>query len=101
MQIATLRVGGTMKRILGVLLVIGVLSTAGAAYASGGSTLKSGYSGRAGALTQAPANTKTPPTSAPTGTLPFTGMDLTFAAAAGVALVAAGFGLRRFGRQNQ
>jgi hypothetical protein len=87
-----------MKRTLGLLLVLGVLATSGAAYA-GGSTLKSGYSGSAGAIVQAPTKKKSPPTTVPTGSLPFTGMDLGFVAAAGVALTAAGFGLRRFSRQ--
>ena len=92
-------------------IVIGVLGIAMAvaapAFAGGGSVL-SGH-------TSQPAATKVlktkpskgnvagaaKPTVKSTGTLPFTGLNLAFAAAAGVVLVGAGALLRRTGRSER
>jgi hypothetical protein len=50
----------------------------------------------------APASQATAPetTAKPSGTLPFTGLDLAFVAAAGCAAVAGGVGLRKVGRKR-
>lgn len=96
-----------------LIVVVGIaMAVAAPAFAGGGSVLS-------GHTSQPPAsqalNTKQPkpkpnagnvagtsnPTVKSTGTLPFTGLNLAFAAAAGVVLVGAGALLRRTGRSER
>lgn len=93
-----------------LVVVVGVaMAVAAPAWAGGGSVL-SGHTSQPPA-TQA-LNTNQPkttgnvagasnPTVKKTGTLPFTGLNLAFAAAAGVVLVGAGALLRRTGRSER
>ena len=72
--------------------LVGLLCWASVALADNGSS-KDGYGGTAGTV-QANLTTK------PKGSLPFTGMNLTFIAMAAIAVIAVGLVLRRASRGN-
>lgn len=76
----------------GAATLFGVLCWASVALADNGSS-KDGYGGTAGKV-QASLTTK------PKGSLPFTGMNLAFIAAAAIAVIAVGLVLRRASRGN-
>jgi hypothetical protein len=58
-----------------------------------------GYGGEAGLVQEEVGGA--PPDAGVSGVLPFTGLDLAFLVAAGVALLATGLLLRRFGRSRR
>lgn len=78
-----------MKKIIATIVVFALAPVAGA-LAGGGSTL-AGYGGTAGRIQG---------TVQKTGSLPFTGLNLTIVAVAAVALIVAGFFVRRAGRSS-
>jgi hypothetical protein len=79
-----------MSRIRNVSLATALLALLGAGAAQAGSPTTVGYGGKAGAVQGQVAAA-----SHPGGTLPFTGLNLTFALLAGIVLVALGLYLRR------
>ena len=87
-----------------VLILVCFAMSVGATAASADSTILSGY-GSAGsnAVVKVKGAQASPPRAeeaASAGTLPFTGSELTVAAAAGIVLLGMGFALRRLGRDN-
>jgi hypothetical protein len=80
-----------MKRLISMSAVLGlVIALPSTALAGGGSTL-SGYGGSAGSIRG---------TVQKSGSLPFTGLSLTFVVLAAIALVALGFAMRRGSRAS-
>lgn len=97
-----------MRHLILIVMVGLALAVAAPAFAGGGSVL-SGHTSQPAATkalnTKQPkanvaAATKSSPTVKSSGTLPFTGLNLAFAAAAGVVLIGAGALLRRAARSD-
>jgi hypothetical protein len=94
-----------MKRLALVMAVVAIaLAVAAPAYAQ--SAVSDTYAGRGGGIVGTVEGGKGPTAStpqqvqatSPSGSLPFTGLDIGLLALGGVALVGVGVGLRRFAR---
>lgn len=88
---------------MSLAVFVAALVVAGSAFA-GGSTLQSGYSSTphnvAGGIAPSHSSAVTGTTVKVKGSLPFTGANLAWVAAAAVALGGTGFAFRRLGRQR-
>ena len=89
--------GAKMKRIVLTCVVVAFFAFASAALGAGGSTLQQAYGGEQNIVAGTPTK---PSANAPSGTLPFTGVDLAFFAGAGLLLTGAGLALRRPDRKK-